>query len=180
MIRSRVLPALLLLAAAGCGGPKEAPAGSAGAEPVGASTAAVTENRWLRGLWADDIRKACATVEMPCKGPVMENRESAWSCESATPLVAYKALFYGSAPGKIEYLIVTVTQADRPRDELPLRVFLALAGLHFEGADPQKARAWVRANIGTGGAIEFGPAKFKLAGDGRRRQLEIKASGSDW
>ncbi len=177
----RLVPALVLLAvAAGCGDSKErapapgAPAGTAAASP------AVSENRWLRGLWADDIRKALLSVNMTCTGPAMENRESVWSCESGTPLVTYKARFYGTAPGKIEYVTATVTQADRPKDDLALRIFVALAGLHFEGADPQKARAWVRQAIAAGGSTEFGPAKFKLMGDGRRRQFDIKASGSEW
>ncbi len=174
---------VLMLASAGCGGsggtkaPEQAaasPEGQAGA------AAAVTENRWLRGLWANDIRKTLEAVNMPCTGPAMESRQSVWSCESATPLVAYKARFYGNAPGKIEYITATITQSDRPKDDLPLRVFVALAGLHFEGADPQKARAWVRANIAAGGSTSFGPAQFKLLGDERRRQLDIKAVGSEW
>lgn len=178
----RLLAVLVLVAAAGCGGSKEEAAGtaSAGAGAPGAASPAVTETRWLRGLWANDVRKALGEVNMTCSGPTMENRESVWSCESATPLVTYKARFYGTAPGKIEYITATVTQADRPKDDLPLRVFVALAGLHFEGADPQKARAWVRDTIAGGGTTEFGPAKFKLMGDERRRQLDIKASGSEW
>ena len=175
---------LLLSACAGCGGSNETPGpGQTGASPESTradAAPAVTEDRWLRGLWANDISKALGGVNVKCTGPTMENRQSVWSCESATPLVSYKARFYGDAPGKIEYITATVGQSDRPKDDLALRVFVALAGLHFEGAEPQKARAWVRENIAKGGSTSFGSAKFKLAGDERRRQLDIKASGSDW
>lgn len=175
---------LLLFACGGCGGSGETPApGRAAAVPADSQAGAapaVTETRWLRGLWANDIRKALGAVNLRCTGPVMENRQSVWSCESGTPLVSYKALFYGSAPGKIEYITATVTQSDRPKDDVPLRVFVALAGLHFEGAEPQKARAWVRDTMAAGGATSFGPARFKLLGDERRRRLDIKAAGSEW
>jgi hypothetical protein len=175
---------LLLFAFGGCGGSNETAAPGKAAAAAGDSSAgaaaAVTENRWLRGLWANDIRKALGAVNVACTGPVMENRQSVWSCGSGTPLVANKVLFYGSAPGKIEYITATVTQSDRPKDDLALRVFVALAGLHFEGAEPQKARAWVRKTIAAGGSTSFGPARFKLLGDERRRQLDIKAAGSEW
>jgi hypothetical protein len=175
---------LVLVVLGGCGGSSgTGTVEKAAASPddsKAAASPAVTENRWLRGLWANDIRKALGAVSMTCTGPTMENRQSVWSCQSATPLVAYKARFYGNAPGKIEYITATVTQSDRPKDDLPLRVFVALAGLHFEGAEPQKARAWVRKNIAGGGSTSFGPARFKLLGDERRRQLDIKAVGSEW
>ncbi len=172
----RVTALLISVAASGCGGTSAPPAQSS----AKTSASATTEDRWLRGLWANDISAALKTVNVPCSGPTTENRESVWSCESGTPLVGYKARFYGSAPGKIEYITATVTQSDRPKDDLALRVFTALAGLHFEGADPPKARVWVRENIAAGGRIDYGPANFKLQGDARRRQLDIKARGSDW
>ena len=172
-----------LLWAGGCGSPShhEAEPASPATPPAGqGSGAEVTETRWLRGLWANDVREALGTVDMKCTGPVMENRSSVWSCESGTPLVSYRARFYGSAPGKIEYITATVSQTERPKDDIVLRVFVALAGLHFEGSEPVAARAWVRQNLAKGGTTEFGPAKFKLQGDERRRQLDIKASGSEW
>ena len=169
---------LLAVIAPGCGdGGNQATTAAAGDTQKESS---VSEDRWLRGLWANDIRQALGGVNMKCSGPVIENKFSVWSCESGTPLVSYKTRFYGMAPGKIEYITATVSQTERPKDEIVLRVFVALAGLHFEGSDPAKARAWVRDNLGTGGNTVFGPAKFKLQGDERRRQLDIKASGSEW
>ncbi|HSK08109.1 MAG TPA: hypothetical protein VK911_00915 [Vicinamibacterales bacterium] len=198
LMRSVAVLLLLCAGSAACGGSNDTPAaGQPGASPEGGQAAApagteaapsgteaaapaVTEDRWLRGLWADDIRRALNVVSVTCTGPTLENRQSVWSCQSGTPLVSYRTLFYGDAPGKIEYITATVTQSDRPKDDLALRVFVALAGLHFEGADPKRARAWVRENIAKGGSTSFGSATFKLAGDARRRQLEIKARGSEW
>jgi hypothetical protein len=168
----------LALAIGACGG--SGPGGSATTVPaVDRPVAPALETRWLRGLWANDIRYALATIGLTCKGPNRENRTNAWLCESGTPLVRYQVRFYGGAPGKIEYLNAVVTQSGPPRDALALRVFEVLAGLHFDGADQAKARGWLRASI-AGGTTVIGPAKFKLAGDGGRRTLDIKASGSDW
>lgn len=166
-----------VLVAGACGG-----SGSSGAREVKAADPAAPafETRWLRGLWADDIRKELAPVGLACKGPVTENRASVWTCESGTPLVNYRVRFYGSAPGKIEYINAVVTQSGPPKDSLPLRVFVALAGLRFESADQPKAREWMKASIADGGTLVIGPAKYRLAGDASRRVLDIKASGSEW
>jgi len=170
----------LAVVTGGCGGTAPEPATTSPGATAAQAGADVTETRWLRGLWANDIRQALGTAGLTCAGPVLENRFSVWSCESGTPLVSYKTRFYGTAPGKIEYITAMVTQTERPKDDLALRLFVALAGLHFEGSDPAKARTWVRDSVAKGGSTAFGPAKFKLQGDERRRQFDIKASGSEW
>jgi hypothetical protein len=167
-----------VLVAGGCGGPRSG--GSQEAKPADAASAPALETRWLGGLWTDDIRKALGEVGLTCKGPVMENRTNVWTCESGTPLVTYRVRFYGIAPGKIDYVNAVVTQSGAAKDALPLRVFGAMAGLHFIGADPAKAREWVKASIADGGTTAIGPAKYKLSGDANRRVFEIKASGSEW
>ncbi|HEY3383346.1 MAG TPA: hypothetical protein VGK32_16360 [Vicinamibacterales bacterium] len=164
---------------AACGGEGTAPANKPPSASAGAADKTL-ETRWLRGLWANDIRAALATVGMNCQGPATENRASVWTCDSGTPLVSYKVRFYGSTPGKIEYINAVVTQSGPPKDNLPLRLFGAIAGLHFDGADPPKAREWVQSSIAAGGTTTLGPAKYKLAGDATRRILDVKASGSEW
>jgi len=178
-VLAAVMVALALVPAA-CGGTAPEPSTTSPDATAAQAGDSVTETRWLRGLWANDIRQALGSAGLTCTGPVLENKFSVWSCESGTPLVSYKTRFYGTAPGKIEYITATVSQTERPKDDLALRVFVALAGLHFEGSDPAKARAWVRQTVERGGATTFGPAKFKLQGDERRRQFDIKASGSEW
>ncbi|HEX7485493.1 MAG TPA: hypothetical protein VF332_05035 [Vicinamibacterales bacterium] len=144
------------------------------------STAPAIETRWLRGLWATDIRDALATIGFTCKGPMQENRTNVWMCETRTPLVSYQVRFYGSAPGKIEYINAVVTQSGPAKDAVALRMFGVLAGLHFDGADPAKAREWLQASMADGGNTIIGPAKYKLAGDSGRRTFDIKAGGSEW
>jgi hypothetical protein len=147
---------------------------------VTGAAAPTLETRWLRGLWASDIREAVGTVGLTCKGPMQENRASVWMCESGTPLVSYQLRFYGSAPGKIEYLNAVVSQSGPAKDVAPLRLFGVLAGLHFDGGDPARARQWLAATFEAGGNTVIGPAKYKLAGDANRRIFDIKASGSEW
>jgi hypothetical protein len=167
---------LSALAVGTCGGS----GGSQQAGQAGQSSAPAVEMRWLRGLWANDIRAALDTVGLPCKGPVMENRTNVWTCESGTPLVTYRVRYFGVAPGKIDYVNAVVTQGGVAKDALPLRVFAALAGLRFEGADQVKARGWMEASIAAGGSTSIGPAKYKLSGDANRRVLDLKAAGSEW
>jgi hypothetical protein len=166
-----------VLMAAACGGPGgNATATSASATPA----ASAMETRWLRGLWADDIKKELATIGLTCKGPMQENRTNVWMCEAATPLVSYQVRFYGSTPGKIEYINAVVTQSGPAKDALGLRLFGVVAGLHFDGADQAQARKWLEASIASGGTTVIGPAKYKLAGDAGRRTFDVKASGSEW
>jgi hypothetical protein len=169
----RALSVLSVLVAGACGG-------SGGSQPGGQASAPALETKWLRGLWATDIREALAPVGLICKGPVMENRTNVWTCESGTPLVSYKVRFFGIAPGKIDYINAVVTQSGPAKDALPLRVFTALAGLRFEGADQAKAREWMQASIAAGGSMAIGPARYKLSGDANRRILDLKAADSEW
>jgi hypothetical protein len=171
-------PLSVTLVAGACGG--SGPATVQQAAPAAKNAAADVETRWLRGLWATDIREALGTIGMTCKGPVLENRTNVWACESGTPLVNYKVRFYGTAPGKIDYINAVVTQSGPAKDALPLRVFVVLAGLRFEGADQAKAREWVKATIAEGGTMTIAAAKFKLSGDAGRRVFDLKASGSEW
>lgn len=161
------------------GGADRAPADRQ-AVPKAASPAATVETRWLRGLWASDIRKALPEQNVRCEGPRQEGKTMAWACEWGTPLVSYKVRFYGSAPGKIEYINATVAQSNQPKDRLTLPLFTTVAGLRFDGGDPQAAKEWVKTTLASGGQTVYGPAKFKLSGDVTRRMLEIKASGSEW
>ena len=168
-----------VLSTAACGGQGDgASATSASATAKPASPA--LETRWLRGLWADDIKKELATIGITCKGPMQENRTNVWMCEAATPLVSYQVRFYGSAPGKIEYINAVVSQSGPAKDALCLRLFGVMAGLHFDGADQVQAKKWLEASIAGGGTTVIGPAKYKLTGDANRRTFDMKASGSEW
>jgi hypothetical protein len=172
----RTVAVLSALAAGACGGS----GGSQQTAPAGRPSAPAVEMRWLRGLWANDIREALGPVGLTCKGPVMENRTNVWTCEAGTPLVSYKVRFFGIAPGKIDYINAVVTQSGPAKDALPLRLFEALAGLRFEGADQAKARGWMRASIAAGGTTSIGPARYKLSGDSNRRVLDLKSADSEW
>ncbi len=180
MSRAPIAPIVVLVLLAGCGGPSTGSSKAAGAPAVEKASTPPLETRWLRGLWASDIQKALPQPNVACQGPKKEGQTNAWSCEWGTVLVHYKVLFYGSAPGKIEYVNASVVQADQPKDARVLPLFTALAGLRFNGAEPAQARGWLEQSLASGGQTAFGPAKFKVSGDVTKRVLEIKASGSDW
>ncbi len=169
-----LVTSLSVAIAAGCGGAKEP---AAGAPPQ----ATGPETRWLRGLSATDVKNAATARALSCEGPAKEGASSVWTCAAATPLVSYKLRIYGSAPLKLEYLVATVTQSGAFKPDYVQPLFVSLAGLHFEGSDAPKARAWVLKAIEAGGDdAMFGPARFRVSGDPSKMTLEIKASGSDW
>jgi hypothetical protein len=180
MPRALSIPLVFMLFLAGCGGPSGSGGANTPAADKASSPAPALETRWLRGLWATDIQKAVPQPDVVWQGPKKEGQTNAWGCEWGTVLVHYKVVFYGSAPGKIEYLNASVSQSDQPKDARVLPLFTALAGLHFIGSEPAQAREWVEKTVASGGQTVFGPAKFKLSGDVTRRVLEIKASGSEW
>ncbi len=176
-VRVRSVIALLLLALAapvGCGGAASKEAGA----PADAKPA--FETRWLRGISATEVKTAARTAGLVCTGPKMEGGENAWSCESATPLVGYRVRFYGSAPLKLEYITATITQTGVATADLVRPLFLALAGLHYEGGDAPQARAWVLKAIEAPGDTTLGPGKFRVSGNLSKLTLDIKAVGSDW
>ncbi len=168
--------AAIVMSASACGGGSAPAASATAAKPA----APAFETRWLRGLWADDIKKELGSIGISCRGPMQENRTNVWMCEAGTPLVGYQVRFYGSSPGKIEYINAIVTQSGPAKDGPCLRLFGVMAGLHFDGADLPQARKWLDATLAAGGTTEIGPAKYKLAGDANRRVFDVKASGSEW
>jgi hypothetical protein len=165
----------LLVLATGCGGPQNTPAPAA-AKPR-------FETRWLRGISATEVKAIAQGRGLGCQGPTLESGTNVWRCTARTPLVDYRVQFYGSAPLKLEYITATVTQAgSNAKPEMVRPLFLALAGLHYDGGDPMRAREWVVSTIETpgGGQTTIGPARFKVSGDLLKMTLDMKASGSDW
>jgi hypothetical protein len=172
-VRLLILSFLLVSLQAGCGGPAKDATAPAASKPK-------FETRWLRGISATEVKTAARTAGLVCEGPKLQGGESAWSCESATPLVGYRVRFYGSAPLKLEYITATITQAGAAKADLVRPLFVALAGLHYDGGDAPQARAWVLKAIDAPGETTLGPGKFRVSGDLSKLTLDIKASGSDW
>ncbi len=172
----RALIALLLLVAvqAACGG---GPAKDAAAP---AATKPRFETRWLRGISATEVKNAARTVGLVCEGPTLEGGASAWTCASATPLVSYRVRFYGSAPLKLEYITATIAQSGVANADLVRPLFVALAGLHYDGGDAPQARSWVLKAIEAPGETTFGPGKFRVSGDLSKLTLDMKAIDADW
>lgn len=152
---------------------------------TGDSRAAATpkprfETRWLRGISATEVKVIAQARGLACQGPVLEGGTNVWTCEARTPLVGYRVRFYGGAPLKLEYITATITQVGNAKADLVTPLFVALAGLHYDGGDAQQARTWVSKAIMAPGETIFGPGKFRVSGDLMKLTLDIKASGADW
>jgi hypothetical protein len=165
----------LILAFAACGG---APAVTGGEEtkPAEAEREGV---RWIPNLGASHVRDLAAARGLKCEGPKEERGTQVWTCDAATPLVAYHVEFYGS-PSRIEYIRAVVTQQGRPREDMARGFLGHLAGVRYEGAEPPRASEWVEENLESGGIEMFGPVRYRLSGTPARRILDITAPGSDW
>ncbi len=171
----RTIPVLWLIvtATAACGG-------GAGSNPAPATPKPAFETRWLRGISATEVKTIAQARGLVCQGPTREGGTNVWTCETATPLVGYRVRFYGSAPLKLEYITATITQTGNAKRDFVAPLFVALAGLHYDGGDVQQARTWVSNAIDAPGQTTIGPGKFKVSGDLLKLTLDIKASGADW
>lgn len=163
----------LVIAAAACGSGKETPATASG-------SAATAAPAYLVGLHASDLTKGFRERGLVCKAPVTEKDTQHWVCESSTPLVQYRAEFYGKTPGRVEYIRMVVTQSGTAKLEVAAPLLAFVANQRYQGADPAKARVWVEKAVVSPGQTVFGLAKFKVSGDLSRLVFEIKAAGSDW
>jgi hypothetical protein len=164
----------LLLVVGACGG-------TATEVPTPGAAKPKFETRWLRGISATEVKTAAQARGLVCQGPTRQGGTNVWTCGSGTPLVQYRVAFYGSAPLKLEYITATITQAGtNATTELVKPLFVALAGLHYDGGDAPGARAWVLQAIDAPGDTTFGPGKFRVSGDLLKMTLDIKAAGADW
>jgi hypothetical protein len=163
--------ACLALLIAGCGGGKEA-GSSAPAAPAAPDH--------LVGLHASDLVKGFRERGLTCKDAVLEKDTWHYVCESSTPLVQYRAEFYAKVPGRVEYIRVLVAQSGAAKLELAAPLLAFLANQRYQGAEPDKARAWVEKAVSSPGQTVFGIAKFKVSGDLSRLVFEVKAAGSEW
>jgi hypothetical protein len=154
-----------------CGGGKDA-ASSAPAVPAAPDH--------LAGLHASDLTKGFRERGLTCKDAVLEKDTWHYVCESSTPLVQYRGEFYAKVPGRVEYIRVLVAQSGAAKVELAAPLLAFLANQPYEGADPDKARAWVEQAISAPGQTQIGLAKLKVSGDLTRLVCELKAAGSEW
>jgi hypothetical protein len=134
----------------------------------------------LVGLHASDLTKGFRERGLACREPVLERETWHWVCESATPLVQYRAEFYGKAPGRVEYIRTVITQSGAAKLELAAPLLAFVANQRYEGADPAATRAWVEKAVASPGQTDIGIANLKVSGDLSRLVFELKARGSDW
>jgi hypothetical protein len=134
----------------------------------------------LVGLHASDLTRGFRERGLACKDPVLEKDTWHWVCESATPLVQYRAEFYAKVPGRVEYIRILVTQSGAAKLEVAAPLLAFLANQRYEGADPAAARAWVERAVSSPGQTNIGIANLKVSGDLSRLVFELKASGSEW
>jgi hypothetical protein len=134
----------------------------------------------LVGLHASDLTKGFRERGLTCQDAVLEKDVWHYVCESSTPLVQYRGEFYAKVPGRVEYIRVLVAQSGSAKLEVAAPLLAFLANQRYEGADPEKARAWVEKAVETPGQTTFGLAKFKVSGDLTRLVFEVKAAGSEW
>jgi len=163
--------AVLAMTVCGCGSGQDA-ATSAPPEPAAPDH--------LVGLHASDLTKGFRERGLVCGDAVLEKDTWHYVCESSTPLVQYRGEFYAKVPGRVEYIRVLVAQTGAAKLEVAAPLLAFVAGQRYQGADVDKARAWIEKAVGAPGQTQIGLAKLKVSGDLTRLVCELKAAGSEW
>jgi hypothetical protein len=66
-----------------------------------------------------------------------------------------------------------------PSDTIAANALGFLATLPYQGSEPERARAWVVANISRAATLTIGGAKLTLSGNPRARVLQISSLASE-
>jgi hypothetical protein len=151
-----------------------------GSKPQSTGPAAPAAPDHLVGVHASDLTKGFRERGLACKEPALERDTWHWVCESATPLVQYRAEFYAKAPGRVEYIRTVVAQSGAAKLEVAAPLLAFVANQRYAGSDPAAARAWVEKAVAAPGQTNIGIANLRVSGDLSRLVFELKASGSEW
>ena len=178
----------LVLAGAGGGGTDKPPAGTATNPALAQSDQAQQqpqetseEQTTIPGLAAADVTLNLEQKDFSCSGPTKLQTKIAYACEWSDGVMDMVVDVYGLSPTKITLVEATATDIGPEVRHDEITDFLAyVATLPYEGAQPEQAAEWVRANVAKAdkrGQVlsqAFGPALYELYGMERMRTLEVK------
>jgi NAD(P)H-hydrate repair Nnr-like enzyme with NAD(P)H-hydrate dehydratase domain len=101
-----------------------------------------------------------------------------WACHASSGEIDYTILVEGQSTTAIRSVRAVVTLPAGSGDVLAGMFLGSVAALSYVGAEPEKARAWVRDHVSTGGRTAIGAINFTASGGPQNRTLDIVAAGS--
>ena len=122
----------------------------------------------------EDQKFTCTEVT---KGAVYYER----TCSRGVPgAEVFLVVISGSTPSVVDFIEGSILQYENPENEIAIRILSLVAGLPYDGATPDEARAWLESTIpalssepGGEQETEFGGVKYVLYGPPTALTLEM-------
>ena len=153
-----------------------------GASPRGEETGAQQlASRYVTGLGMAALGDVMTRYGVACDRPAGEPGDVQWSCSGADAAhdVEYSVSIDGADENRIRHVTGLVTQFGVPDVEVAAAFLGDVASLDYRGADPARARDWVRAWLNGAAArdeVTMGDAALVLQGTLESCSLDLVAS----
>ena len=150
-------------------------------EPSIEPTSDAAANGQIPGLSPRNVTVALEDQNFTCtevtKGSVYYER----TCSRGVPgAEVFLVVISGRTPSVVDFIEGLILQYENPENEIAIQILNLVAGLPYDGATPDEARAWVESTIPAlsgepGGEQEamFGGVKYVLFGPPTALTLEI-------
>jgi hypothetical protein len=107
------------------------------------------------------------------EGPRTVGDSTYWLCTSATPELTYRVEIYApknaSAVSSVSASLTNSGTQDTAA--LAAEFFAYVATLPYDGAEPERAAQWVKANAGRNAKATFGPVTFEIFANAPRARI---------
>ncbi len=136
---------------------------------------------WIAGLTVPDVVSYLNERGLTCEGPAPRGETMrSWECKapSNAESVEREVSIVGRDAEHIRSVTATVSGEGAIPSEEDAGDFLRFAAaLPYEGAEPARARQWVKENVTSGGKLPIGNVNLELLSEERARILRIVATG---
>jgi hypothetical protein len=131
----------------------------------------------IPGLTPQDVYLDLENREFTCSEPELMQPEDEvrWTCERQGTKGRYLVEISSKDANSVRLIKAWVISHERARADALAGDFLGyVATVPYEGAQPEKAKAWVEQNVGSKASAEFGGVSYTLGGKADRRFLELE------
>src|SRR5215212_8670026 len=131
----------------------------------------------IPGLTPQDVYLSLENRGFTCSEPELMQPEDEvrWTCERQGTKGRYLVEISSKDANSVRLLKAWVISHERARADALAGDFLGyVATVPYEGAQPEKAKAWVEQNVGSKASAEFGGVSYTLGGKADRRFLELE------
>ena len=133
--------------------------------------------RNIPGLTPQDVYLNLENRGFKCSEPELmgPGNEVRWTCEKQKTHGEYSVEINSSDANSVRLIEAWVISNEPARADALAQDFLGyVAGVPYEGAKPEEAKAWVEQNVGSKVSAEFGGVSYTLGGKAGRRFLELE------